>query len=43
MLRMLSQHRAVRACVEVLANAALYVAIVLIGIVLLGQMARLAL
>jgi hypothetical protein len=31
----------VRGCVEVLADAALYVAIVLIGIILLGQMAKL--
>jgi hypothetical protein len=43
MARTSSRRRAVRACLEILADAALYVVIVLIGIVLLSQAIELAL
>ena len=43
MLRALRRHPVVRGCLEVLADAALYLAALLAALVLLGQLARLAL
>jgi hypothetical protein len=42
MLRALRSHRIVRASIELLADAVLYIGVLLLVITLLGQMARLA-
>jgi hypothetical protein len=43
MLKTLRQHRVVRGCIEVLVDATRYVLVMLAVVILLGQLAKLAL